>query len=243
MSSISLSLSEAQTFQALRSFLLGVLPVGVEVVRAQTNRVPEPQSADFVTMNILLQERLSTNVDGFADALFVGSIAGNTLTITEVEFGVIGIGSPVLGVGIAANTFVTSLGTGTGGIGTYTVGGAPQTVPSEPIAAGTSTKLQPMRVSVQLDVHGPGGSDNTVVITTLFRDSYGIEQFKATGFDVAPLYTSEPRQLPFLNGEQQIEQRWIIDAVLQCNPVVTVPLQYADALTIELVEVDTVYPP
>jgi hypothetical protein len=240
--SVALSLTEEQVFTALRAFLLSVLPAGVEVVQAQTNRVPPPAGTDYVTMNAGRQERLSTNVDAYADALFTGSIAGTTLTITAVGYGSIGIGSPVLGVGVAPNTVVTALGTGTGGTGTYTVNNT-QTVASEPIACGGTTKLQPMKVTVQLDVHGPSAGDNAAIISTLFRDEYGVDQFASSGFDVTPLYTSDPIQLPFVNDSQQVEQRWVIDASLQCNPVLTIPQEFAGELALTLVNVDVIYPP
>jgi hypothetical protein len=240
--SVSISLTEQQTYAALRAFLLGVLPA-MEVFQSQGNRVAEPAGDDFVTMNSVMQERLSTNVDGYADALFVGSIAANTLTITSVQYGALAVGSPVLGVGIAANTTITALGTGTGGIGTYIISGAPQTVASQAIAAGASSKLQPMKVTMQLDVHGPNSADNATIITTMLRDDYGVQQFKASGFDVTPLYSGDPKQIPFLNGEQQIEQRWVIDAVLQCNPVLTVPQQFASTINVGFREVDSTFPP
>lgn len=240
--SAALSITQDAVFKAMGDFLNGVVLANTTIAQAQINRVPEMPTADFVMMNVVMQERLSTNIDDYSDALFTGSIAGKTLTITAVAFGVIAIGSPVLGVGIAANTFVTALGTGTGGVGTYTVNNA-QTVASEPIACGTSTKLQPMQVTVQLDVHGPQGGDNAVIITTLFRDEYGVNAFAASGFDVTPLYCADPRQLPFVNEAQQMEQRWVIDAVVQCNPVVTVPQDFAAVVTLGLVEVDAAYPP
>lgn len=46
---------------------------------------------------------------------------GNTLTVTSVSSGVITVGSLVNATGIQPATFITALGTGTGGIGTYTV--------------------------------------------------------------------------------------------------------------------------
>lgn len=241
--SITLSLTQANAFAAMRSFLLGVLPAGMEVVEAQDNRVAEPVGPDFVTMNSAMIERLSSNVRGGADALFTGSIAGNTLTISAVQFGAINVGSPVFGVGIPLGTMVTALGTGTGGVGTYTISGSPLTIASEPIAAGVVTLLYPQKVTIQLDVHGPASGDNAVIISGAFRDTYAWEQFQTYGFDVAPLYTSDPRQIPFLNAEQQIEQRWVVDAVLQCNPILTIPQQYASALSVALVEIDASYPP
>jgi len=50
-----------------------------------------------------------------------GSIASTTLTVTAVSVGVLQVGSVITGTGIATGTTITALGTGTGGIGTYTV--------------------------------------------------------------------------------------------------------------------------
>jgi len=227
--SVTLSLTEVQIFTALRSFLLSVKPTGMEVVKAQDNRVPEPSGTDFITMTPILRERLETNVDTYSDVAFVGSISGATLTVTSVSLGTIAVGAQLLGNNLAANTVVTALGTGTGGIGTYTVSPS-QMIASQTIAAGVEYLLQPIKFTAQLDVHGPNSADNSQIITTLFRDDYGVEQFAASGFDVTPLYASEPRQMPFLNENQQIEERWSVDAVMQCNPVVNVPQQFASQL-------------
>lgn len=50
-----------------------------------------------------------------------GSIAATTLTVDTATSGALGVGSIVAGSGITAGTVITALGTGTGGIGTYTV--------------------------------------------------------------------------------------------------------------------------
>jgi len=62
-------------------------------------------------------------------AVFTGSISGTTLTVTAVTSGTIKVGSDVTGTGVFIPTYITALGTGTGGIGTYTVD-ASQTVAS-----------------------------------------------------------------------------------------------------------------
>ena len=54
----------------------------------------------------------------------------------------------------------------------------------------------------------------------------------ASGFDIAPLFASEPRQVPFLNEAQQVETRWSVDLVMQVNPLVTVPQDFAQSLDI-----------
>ena len=234
----TLSLTEDQTFTALRAFLLGVLASAVEIVRGQDNRVAEPVGADFVVMWPLLRERISTNVNSYIDAVFTGSIAGNILTITAVAQGSLSAGSIIYGVGLAANTIILAQTSGTpGGIGTYSIAPSPQTISSETIAAGVMATLQPVKFTAQVDVHGPLSADNAHIITTLFRDDYGVQLFAASGYDVTPLYCGEPKQIPYLNGEQQIEERWTIEAVMQFNPLVTTPQQFASALAVALNEV------
>jgi hypothetical protein len=50
-----------------------------------------------------------------------GSISGTTLTVTNVDAGILEVGSVIEGTGIAVGTKITALGTGTGRTGTYTV--------------------------------------------------------------------------------------------------------------------------
>ena len=179
----TISLTETQTMTALRAVLLGIVPAGVEVIRAQQNRVPEPVGPDFVLLTPILRTRLATNVDTYTDA---------------------------------------------------------------PLAAppvGTRNSLAPMQITVQIDVHGPASADNAQMISTLLRDEYGCIAFAATGYDVQPLYADDPRETAFENGEQQTEYRWSVDAVLQANPVIGTPHDFADVLNVGLIEVDATYPP
>lgn len=105
-----------------------------------------------------------------------------------------------------------------------------------PDAPSVREVRQPIKLTVQLDVHGPSGGDNVQVISTLFRDTYAADYFAASGvangFEMAPLYSGEPRQMPFLNGEQQVESRWSVDCVLQINARVTVPQDFTPSLEI-----------
>jgi len=60
------------------------------------------------------------------EATFTGSISGTTLTVTAVTSGTISLGQVVTFAGqtnnpYQANTYITALGTGTGGTGTYTL--------------------------------------------------------------------------------------------------------------------------
>ena len=99
-------------------------------------------------------------------------------------------------------------------------------------------------MTFQCDVHGLNSADNAQVISTLFRDSYAVDQFAGSGFgDITPLHADDPRQVPFINDQQQWENRWVVEALVQANQVVTLPQQFAGAVTVTLLSVDATYPP
>jgi hypothetical protein len=54
-------------------------------------------------------------------AIFTGSISGTTLTVSEVLSGTIAVGQALFAIGMTQNMVITGLGTGSGGVGTYTV--------------------------------------------------------------------------------------------------------------------------
>jgi hypothetical protein len=239
--------NQSQIFAALRSFLLDVCPT-CEVIQGQANRVPEPVSSDFIIMTMGDRRRLATNIDTAVDAKFSGWISGATMTISATFhfLGSIAIGDQVYGVGTAVGTKVVALGTGTGGVGTYTVSPS-QNVgsSSSPIILSTGTKsvLQKVELPVQLDVHGPSSHDNAQIISTLFRDEYATAFFSdlSPAVDVAPLHADDPKQIPFVNDQDQYEDRYVVMARLQANQVVTVPQEFADSVVVELIEAD-LYP-
>lgn len=226
---VSLNITEANVITVLGNFLTSVLPANTPVIRGQTNRTPQPANSNFVVMTPLFQERLAFNVDSLVQAAFTGSISGTTLTITAVTVGALAVGSSIYGPNVAANTVITALGSGTGGVGTYSVTPS-QNAASGPFQAGTKASQQYTQVTVQVDVHGPASGDNAQVVTTLFRDEYCTTFFTNYGFAMDPLYTSDPRQTPFLDENQQVEERWTIDLTMEVDPIVTTPLQYATAL-------------
>ncbi len=214
---------------------------GVPIVQGQANRVPEPKQGDLVVMWPILKRRLSTNIRGRDDVAFMGSIAGSTLTVTAVETGVVQSNRVLFGAGVPANTRVLAPISGAGGVGTYLV------TPTQTTALtlmSTSQELitEPTEYTVQIDVHGPNSADNAQVISALFRDLYATQTFTAMNPNVQPLHADEPRQIPFTNGEQQIEARWVINAVMQANFTVDVPQQYAEEAHVTPIEVETAFP-
>lgn len=233
--------TESDIRTVLRAFLLAILPSGTECFIAQDNRVPEPQASDFVEMTPLFYERLATNQNAFTDVVFTGSIAGDTLMVTGISQGEISVGQTVFGVGITDGTKISALGTGTGAVGTYTVDTS-QTVASETMSSGYETHTQNVRVTYQLDIHGPSSGNNAAVISTLFRDPYATTFFATKGFALSPLHADDPRQLAFINAEQQYENRWTLDAVMEAQMSVETPQDFADQVDLSITSVEAAYP-
>lgn len=77
-------------------------------------------------------------------ASFTGSFSGTTLTVSAVASGTLAVGQLIVGTGVAASppgsnaTYITALGTGSGGVGTYTVG-VSQTLTSRALTAYSGT--------------------------------------------------------------------------------------------------------
>jgi hypothetical protein len=241
----TLSLTEDQTLTALRSFLLGVLPSGTEVVRGQDNLVAEPIGPDFVVMTPLMMPRLGTNEVTYRDNAVVGSIAGTVLTITDVLRGPLEPGMLLLDVAqtIAAGTVVGAPLSGSavvGGTGTYAVSPS-QSVASVTMYAGLRSDLVATELTVQCDVHGPSSTNNSRVIEGLWRSEYACDALAASGFDVAPLYCADPRQVPFVNDSGLVETRWSLDLHMQWNPVIGTPQEFTEEVVVTAVEAATEY--
>jgi hypothetical protein len=81
----------------------------------------------------LIDGSIQAAAPGATVAAFVGSasFATNVMTVTAVTSGTVKVGQQVTGSGIPANTYVTALGTGTGGAGTYTLSISPGTISAQ----------------------------------------------------------------------------------------------------------------
>jgi hypothetical protein len=82
------------------------------------------------------QNRYTWRISSPSAAVFTGSISGTTLTVTAITNGTIGINQSLFGVNVTQATVITALGTGTGGVGTYTVNQS-QTVASTQMNSAT----------------------------------------------------------------------------------------------------------
>jgi hypothetical protein len=96
-------------------------------------------------------------------------------------------------------------------------------------------------ITIQVDCYGPLSGDLSKTVATLWRSEYTCDIFSASGYAIAPLYEKDPRQVQFVDGQQQYEYRWSVDLVLQANLVVTTPQQFADVIVVSPVEVEGTY--
>lgn len=85
--------------------------------------------------------RYTWRISNPSSAEFIGSISGTTLTVTRMKSGTITAGQQILADGIADETIITALGTGTGGVGTYVINNS-QTL--------TSTSISSAQVAAQI---------------------------------------------------------------------------------------------
>jgi hypothetical protein len=107
--------------------LTGTLTVTIDAV-VKTGSVDLSAATSFSNAAVIIADTL--DIEGALAASFTGVISGTTLTASSVTGTPIAVGQIILGAGVTADTFITALGTGTGGAGTYTVNHS-QSVSSE----------------------------------------------------------------------------------------------------------------
>lgn len=108
----SLSLAQLQA-------IAGTLSIAI-------NGSPKAGSIDLtgVTSFSDAATRIADTLDiegGAQTAAFTAAISGTTMTVSAVSSGTLSVGDFVDGAGVDVTTYITALGSGTGGTGTYTV--------------------------------------------------------------------------------------------------------------------------
>lgn len=221
---------------AFRAVLLQILPPGTPVIRTQINRVPEPNGDNWVSMTPLFRNRLATNYDTYTDSFFIGYIEGTYLTVMKTAYGAIAVGNSLFGEGVASGSVVTGFDANRQ---QYIVSPSQQSGTTE-ISAGSAAIEESIDFVVQVDIYGSSSADNAQKIAVLLRDEWGCVAFQQLNPNIQTLYTDDPKQMAFINAEQQYEQRWTLDAHLQVNPIVQVPQQFADELEVSPIAVETI---
>lgn len=105
--------------------------------------------------------------------------------------------------------------------------------------AGLKNVEQGTELHVQFDFYAGGNEGNQQVVgswasavSTLWRDEFGCD---ALAPDASPLFIDDARGIPLISGEDQYVGRFTCTAVLQYNPVTSVPQQFADEAQVSLV--------
>lgn len=101
------------------------------------------------------------------------------------------------------------------------------------------TYMQPQMWTMQIDCYGPSASEWSDILSTLLRSEVGCDALTTC----QPFYADDPRRMPLVDAEAQYEDRWVVTLQLQVNSVVVTPQQFADTLTVDVIEVDATYPP
>lgn len=93
---------------------------------------------------------------------------------------------------------------------------------------------QPTQLTVQLDCYGEQSGEWAQILATVLRDEYACEKLHPT---CQPLHADDPKMMYITNAEQQYEQRWMVTALLQCNPTVTVAQDFFTSAQPVLVDI------
>ena len=101
--------------------------------------------------------RYTWRISSPASVNFVGSMSTTTLSVTAVTSGTLAVGQQIFGLGVAGETVITAFGTGSGGIGNYTISTS-QTVVSEAMSGAAAGAIITATI---------GGSLSGVAITGL----------------------------------------------------------------------------
>ena len=138
------------------------------------------------------------------NTIVTGSISGTTLTVTAVTSGILTVGAVISGTGVTANTIIVAQGTGTGGVGTYTVSTS-QTVPSTAISAngyiynhedGVDDNTAPMESYISSSDFDIGDGENFTLIKRIIPDV----EFNGSDTNTNPnptvTLTMRPRNFP-----------------------------------------------
>lgn len=112
-------------------------------------------------------------------AQFIGSTSGTTLTVTSMKSGTLAVGQQLFGLGVTPETVITALGSGTGGVGTYTIN-LSQTVTSQTL----NTAAVAARVTGSI-------SGNVLTVTSVTSGTlYPGQTIQGTGVTVGTIITA-----------------------------------------------------
>jgi hypothetical protein len=131
------------------------------------------------------------------------------MTVTSVGSGTLAVGQTLTGSGVTANTMITGLGTGTGGMGTYYVDFT-QTVGSEAITAAATavTVTYGSQLGAFIITSGAVGPTSTVAFPTTSATATALGLTQAAGATLSQ--GAAPAQpAAFMNALILVNQDWV----------------------------------
>lgn len=149
-------------------------------------------------------------VSDLAAATFTATIATTVLTVSAVAAGVIAVGQTISGVGVTPGTTIISLGTGTGGTGTYnlsvsqTVGSA--TVMQTVLPGGLIGNEQQFRTGTRIDLASASPTSNALV-AAVFAAAQALDE-KDVGPNDRFLICRPAEYYSLIQSDRAVNQDW-----------------------------------
>jgi hypothetical protein len=139
------------------------------------------------------------------NTMFNGTISGTTLTVTEMISGVVTLGDVISGSGVTANTIIVALGTGTGGLGTYTLDTSQTVINTTTISTngylynqeiGVDDDVYPMNSYISSSDFDIADGEEFTLIKRIIPDVEFTGSNIAANANPAVTFTMRPRNFP-----------------------------------------------
>lgn len=181
----------------------GVLTMSVDGTPYTSSAIDLSAATSFTNAGQMVNRALG--VTGETAATFTGSIAGTTLTVSATGTGLIEVGQVLSGSGITAGTYISALGTGVGGLGTYVVSD------SQSVGSTAITARDPVitfdAISTAFQATSPTTGASSLVGFGTGTISAGLKLTEATGaYDSPGAAAATPAA--FMNGVVAVAQDW-----------------------------------
>lgn len=88
------------------------------------------------------------------------------------------------------------------------------------------------QMDLQVDIYGDDAAGRAVALETVWASAYAYDSLKDINDAIAPLYSSEAIQAPFIDESKQWLERYIVTLSLQVHITITVGQKYFN--TVEL---------
>lgn len=185
--------------------LSGVLTVVTDGVSHTSTAINLSAATSFSNAAEIVSVAL--NLAGVAGATFTGAIAGTTLTVSAISFGILAVGHEIRGAGVIPGTLISALGTGTGAAGTYTITNT-QTVSSEAMTSITPTVTFDSVTGSFYVVSSTTGATSTITYAT-GTIAAGLKLLASTG---ATISKGADAALPatFMSSVTAVTQNWAV---------------------------------